>query len=138
MLDKGPITYSSTNENVQNWPDSVNIDSGRNLLYQDLTSDEMASIKHYIMGEPSFNMNANTEYRMDMSYLFLAELLLPNKSEAINDLQSKLKTHSRNARIVLIRPDIESSYLRHGVSSTTPIENLYRKQRATLEKNILI
>jgi hypothetical protein len=62
------------NENVQNWPDSVNINSGRNLLYQDLTSDEMESIKHYIMGEPSFNMNANTEYRMDMSYLFLAEL----------------------------------------------------------------
>lgn len=95
------------NQDVQNWPVSVNIDSGGNILYQDLTSDEMEYIKHYIMGEPSFNMNANTEYRMDMSYLFLAELYLPNKSEAINYLQSKLKTPSRNARIVLLRGDLQ-------------------------------
>lgn len=74
-------------------------------MFRDLTGVEITNLRNYLYEERTFNLKRNEPVVISSSFLFLAELHLPNKSQALKALDAKTEAPSREARVVLFRGD---------------------------------
>ncbi|KAK3096738.1 hypothetical protein FSP39_002789 [Pinctada imbricata] len=74
-------------------------------VFHDLTHDETKAIVQYLLTTREFNLQDNTIAKPNDSFLYFAELYLPNKSAALDHLDIGHKAPPREAKVVLLRGD---------------------------------
>lgn len=83
----------------------LNERQNRKSMFHDMTSNEIQNLMHYIYKQSDLNISKPEKAVVASSYLYVAELHLPNKSMALNYIDSDGPKPPREARLVLIRGD---------------------------------
>ncbi|XP_060064088.1 putative amine oxidase [copper-containing] [Ylistrum balloti] len=73
-------------------------------MFRDLTQVELKRLKRYLHEHGDFNLKHNKPI-VSSSFLFLSELHLPNKSQALETLDKHHNAPPREAKVVLFRGD---------------------------------
>ena len=82
-------------------PSSPSRSSG---LYDDLSKEEIVSVRDYVLSQPSLNVTPYENAAINSNYIYLIELQQPNKDEALDFLDSKTnnaKKPERSARVIV-------------------------------------
>lgn len=70
-------------------------------LYDDLSKDELVAVRDYIINEPSLNVKAYEDAKINDNYIYLIELQQPPKAEALAYLDSNAQKPERKARVII-------------------------------------
>ncbi|XP_062610844.1 putative amine oxidase [copper-containing] [Saccostrea cucullata] len=75
-------------------------------IFRDLTKNEWSALENYLYSNKAFNLKRRNIYAPNSSYLYFVELLLPNKTSALDFLDFIGRPQPpREARVVLFRGD---------------------------------
>lgn len=81
-------------------------------VFNDLTPKEMKGLQMYLYAQATLNLVEPSDAAVNNSYIFLADLYLPRKSDVLEHLDNNAKQPIRQAKVVIFRgdkavPDIE-------------------------------
>ena len=70
-------------------------------IFQSLTEDEIVSVRDWLFTQEVFNLTAFDNATLEDNYIFMMDLLPPNKAQALAYLDEDGPTPDRNAHVVL-------------------------------------
>eukprot|EP00794_Sanderia_malayensis_P008996 gene8996-9957_t len=70
-------------------------------IFQDLTSDELHAVRDYMIQKSGLNIVSNAKAKENTNNIYLIELFVPKKSEALAYLDAKSKKPIRKARVIV-------------------------------------
>lgn len=72
-------------------------------VFSDLTTTEIEGLKKYLYEEPGLDLVRPSESKINASYVFVAELHLPNKTDVLAHLDRSKPQPPREAKVIVIR-----------------------------------
>ena len=84
-------------------------------IFDDLSDDELKAVNNFMLNDQSLGITPWNEAAVDSSYIYMIELHLPNKNEALQHLDHGSKKPKRQAKVVVVRgnrkPPVVEEYI---------------------------
>lgn len=102
----------------------------RSLVFADLTQEEYLQVQQYMLTQKDLNISINQITKPSQNFLFLIDLSLPKKAEALSYLDGKGSKPRREATVVVFHGT--KGYIKEYVVGPLPKPNTHRD--VTLER----
>lgn len=90
-------------------------------MFHDLTSKEIKGLMEFLYKQKDLNLTKPENIRVKSSYIFTAELHLPNKADAVSYLASGAgQKPPRQARVIIFRGDLQTQKIMEIVVTPLP------------------
>jgi diamine oxidase len=95
-------------------------------VFTELNVDEIRSVEEYMTSQQHLKIVPSDSIKMDTTRISLIELWLPNKQETVTFLDKNGSKPERNARVVLIRGDVEIPVTEEYIVGSLPKPTFHR------------